>query len=39
MGDRTITGVTAGLDAAGFLRVCTPDGKLETVLAGGVRPI
>lgn len=39
MGDRTITGVTAGLDASGFLRVRTPDGKVETVLAGGVRPL
>ena len=39
LGDRTITGVTAGLNAAGFLRVRTSEGKVETVLAGGVRKI
>lgn len=32
------TGVTDGLDSAGFLRVLTDDGKLRTVLSGGVRP-
>jgi BirA family biotin operon repressor/biotin-[acetyl-CoA-carboxylase] ligase len=38
LGDRTIEGVTAGLDDAGFLRVRKPDGTTETILAGGVRP-
>ena len=38
LGDRTIEGVTAGLDNAGFLRVRRTDGTTETVLAGGVRP-
>jgi BirA family biotin operon repressor/biotin-[acetyl-CoA-carboxylase] ligase len=38
MGDRQIEGITAGLDDYGFLRVLQPNGKLETVLAGGVRP-
>ena len=38
MGDRCIEGVTAGLDDYGFLRVMKPDGKVETILAGGVRP-
>ncbi|WP_254064019.1 biotin--[acetyl-CoA-carboxylase] ligase [Granulicella sp. S190] len=32
------TGVTTGLDARGFLRVAGDDGKLHTVLSGGVRP-
>ena len=32
------TGVTAGLDARGFLRVLGDDGTLHTVLSGGVRP-
>jgi BirA family biotin operon repressor/biotin-[acetyl-CoA-carboxylase] ligase len=36
--DDAIRGVTAGLDANGFLLVQTPD-KLETIIAGGVRPI
>jgi BirA family biotin operon repressor/biotin-[acetyl-CoA-carboxylase] ligase len=31
------TGVTAGLDAQGFLRVAGDDGVLHTVLSGGVR--
>jgi BirA family biotin operon repressor/biotin-[acetyl-CoA-carboxylase] ligase len=31
------TGVTAGLDAHGFLRVASDDGVLRTVLSGGVR--
>jgi BirA family biotin operon repressor/biotin-[acetyl-CoA-carboxylase] ligase len=38
LGDRTIEGVTVGLDDAGFLRVRKPDGSVETILAGGVRP-
>ena len=38
MGDRMIEGITAGLDDYGFLRVLKADGKVETVLAGGVRP-
>jgi BirA family biotin operon repressor/biotin-[acetyl-CoA-carboxylase] ligase len=38
MGERQIEGVTAGLDDYGFLRVLKSDGKVETVLAGGVRP-
>jgi BirA family biotin operon repressor/biotin-[acetyl-CoA-carboxylase] ligase len=38
LGERTIEGVTAGLDDAGFLRVRKVDGSVETVLAGGVRP-
>ena len=37
LGDRTIAGTTAGLDANGFLLVRTPDG-METIIAGGVRP-
>jgi BirA family biotin operon repressor/biotin-[acetyl-CoA-carboxylase] ligase len=32
------TGVTAGLDARGFLRVLADDGSMRTVLSGGVRP-
>jgi BirA family biotin operon repressor/biotin-[acetyl-CoA-carboxylase] ligase len=39
LGTRKLTGVTAGLDAHGFLRVRQPDGTLETILAGGVRPL
>jgi BirA family biotin operon repressor/biotin-[acetyl-CoA-carboxylase] ligase len=31
------TGVTAGLDAHGFLRVMDDSGTLRTVLSGGVR--
>jgi BirA family biotin operon repressor/biotin-[acetyl-CoA-carboxylase] ligase len=31
------TGVTAGLDTRGFLRVASDDGVLRTVLSGGVR--
>jgi BirA family transcriptional regulator, biotin operon repressor / biotin---[acetyl-CoA-carboxylase] ligase len=38
LGERTIEGVTAGLDDAGFLRVKRADGVIETILAGGVRP-
>jgi BirA family biotin operon repressor/biotin-[acetyl-CoA-carboxylase] ligase len=33
------TGVTAGLDPWGFLRVASDDGVLRTVLSGGVREI
>lgn len=33
------TGVTAGLDQRGFLRVAGDDGVLHTVLSGGVREI
>lgn len=36
-GERTLHGVTAGLDENGFLRVETANG-IETVIAGGVRP-
>jgi biotin-[acetyl-CoA-carboxylase] ligase BirA-like protein len=36
MSDRTVEGVTAGLDENGFLRVQTPAG-IETIVAGGVR--
>jgi BirA family biotin operon repressor/biotin-[acetyl-CoA-carboxylase] ligase len=36
--DDAIRGVTAGLDENGFLLVQTPE-KLETIIAGGVRPI
>ena len=38
LGERTIEGVTVGLDDAGFLRVKRADGVVETILAGGVRP-
>lgn len=37
-GDRMITGVTAGLDENGFLRVRTLEGSIETIMSGGVRP-
>ncbi len=36
--DGGYTGVTAGLDARGFLLVAGDDGVLHTVLSGGVRP-
>ncbi len=36
--DGRLRGVTAGLDENGFLLVQTPE-KLETVMAGGVRPL
>jgi BirA family transcriptional regulator, biotin operon repressor / biotin---[acetyl-CoA-carboxylase] ligase len=36
--DDTIRGVTAGLDENGFLLVQTAE-KLETIIAGGVRPL
>jgi BirA family transcriptional regulator, biotin operon repressor / biotin---[acetyl-CoA-carboxylase] ligase len=35
--DRIITGITAGLDEGGFLRVRTAEG-IETIVTGGVRP-
>jgi BirA family biotin operon repressor/biotin-[acetyl-CoA-carboxylase] ligase len=38
-GDRTLTGITAGLDASGFLRVRKSNGEVELVIAGGVRPL
>ncbi len=38
LGGRTIEGITVGLDDGGFLRVRLPDGTVETILAGGVRP-
>ena len=38
LGDRQIEGITAGLDDFGFLRVLKSDGKVQTILAGGVRP-
>ncbi len=34
-----ITGTTAGLDSAGFLKVRADDGSESLILAGGVRPI
>jgi BirA family biotin operon repressor/biotin-[acetyl-CoA-carboxylase] ligase len=34
----TLRGVTAGLDAHGFLLLREDSGKLTTILAGGVRP-
>jgi BirA family transcriptional regulator, biotin operon repressor / biotin---[acetyl-CoA-carboxylase] ligase len=34
---RIVTGITAGLDENGFLRVQTAEG-IETIVAGGVRP-
>jgi BirA family biotin operon repressor/biotin-[acetyl-CoA-carboxylase] ligase len=37
-GNRQFTGITAGLDGSGFLRVQTATG-VETVLTGGVRPL
>ncbi len=39
MGDRVITGITDGLDDAGFLRLRKDDGFIELILAGGVRPL
>jgi BirA family biotin operon repressor/biotin-[acetyl-CoA-carboxylase] ligase len=35
--DRVVSGITAGLDDHGFLRVQTPTG-VETIVTGGVRP-
>jgi BirA family biotin operon repressor/biotin-[acetyl-CoA-carboxylase] ligase len=37
-GDRTLEGVTDGLDASGFLRLRLADGTQTLILAGGVRP-
>ncbi len=37
-GGRRITGVTTGLDPAGFLQVREDNGTVHTILAGGVRP-
>lgn len=37
LGGRVISGVTDGLDPNGFLRVRMEDGRVETVVAGGVR--
>ncbi len=34
---RIVSGITAGLDENGFLRIQTPEG-IETVVTGGVRP-
>ncbi len=39
LGERTIEGVTVGLDDAGFLRVKRADGGVETIFSGGVRPV
>jgi BirA family biotin operon repressor/biotin-[acetyl-CoA-carboxylase] ligase len=36
--DGGYTGITAGLDTRGFLQVTGDDGRLHTVLSGGVRP-
>jgi hypothetical protein len=36
---RLIEGVTCGLDRAGFLQVREDNGTVNTILAGGVRPI
>jgi BirA family biotin operon repressor/biotin-[acetyl-CoA-carboxylase] ligase len=36
--DRTIRGITCGLDAYGFLRVETESGQRETIVSGSVRP-
>lgn len=38
LGERTIHGITAGLTDSGFLLVRTPNGTIETVISGGVRP-
>jgi len=37
-GGRHLEGVTAGLTDQGFLQVQTPQGNVETIIAGGVRP-
>jgi BirA family biotin operon repressor/biotin-[acetyl-CoA-carboxylase] ligase len=36
--DEKLTGVTAGLDAQGFLLLRTAD-RIETIISGGVRPV
>lgn len=38
LGDRSIVGVTCGLDSSGFLLVREDSGVTTTVMAGGVRP-
>ena len=38
-GTAVLEGVTAGLDASGFLKVRRDDGSEEMVLAGGIRPV
>ncbi len=38
LGGRSIQGVTAGLNNAGFLLVRKADSTIETVISGGVRP-
>ncbi len=38
MGSETVYGTTAGLDAAGFLKLKKDDGSEVTIFAGGVRP-
>lgn len=38
LGERTIHGVTEGLNDAGFLLVRKADSSIETVISGGVRP-
>lgn len=37
-GGSSVEGVTEGLDGSGFLLLRRPDGRRETILAGGVRP-
>ncbi|HVX67773.1 MAG TPA: biotin--[acetyl-CoA-carboxylase] ligase [Bryobacteraceae bacterium] len=37
-GERTLEGITDGLDASGFLRLRLADGTQTLILAGGVRP-
>jgi biotin-(acetyl-CoA carboxylase) ligase len=36
---RPLEGTTAGLDARGQLLLRTPEGKVEPILAGSVRPL
>lgn len=38
-GGEALTGITTGLDAAGFLTLLKDDGRRVTILAGGVRPV
>ncbi|MGD0365344.1 MAG: biotin--[acetyl-CoA-carboxylase] ligase [Bryobacteraceae bacterium] len=35
----TVTGITAGLDPSGFLKLRADDGSESLILAGGVRPV
>ena len=37
--DGSVTGTTAGLTEAGFLRLRRDDGGEETIVAGGIRPV